>query len=156
MADKQTVLAKLNVRAFFQEAIPTLKANGKTAEATGLCPFHSDHEHPNFHVNLDNGKWKCWACSAAGSVFDFVMRREGLTFPEARDWLARYAGRDPARGGPERQRDNRNRDDKLAHDFSGMYSIWFGGRPVEWSSYAAVGGQSQPELFGHQRSGASC
>lgn len=57
----------------------------------GLCPFHSE-KTPSFSVNPDMGIFKCFGCGAGGDVFQFVMREEGLTFPEAVRTLADNAG----------------------------------------------------------------
>ena len=54
----------------------------------GLCPFHSE-KTPSFSVNPERGFFHCFGCGAGGSIFDFVMRTEGVTFPEAVRLLAR-------------------------------------------------------------------
>jgi DNA primase len=36
--------------------------------------------------------WKCWVCDIGGDVFSWVMRREGVEFPEALEMLAEQAG----------------------------------------------------------------
>ncbi len=41
------------------------------------CPWHNDRT-PSFGVTSDNGKFKCYGCGAAGDVFEFVRRMEGL------------------------------------------------------------------------------
>ena len=61
------------------------------AEQVGLCPFHSE-KTPSFTVNEDKGFYHCFGCAAHGSHFDFVMRTEGLSFPEAVERLAGEAG----------------------------------------------------------------
>ncbi len=48
----------------------------------GLCPFHNE-KTPSFSVNAERGFFHCFGCGAGGSVFNFIMRVEGLTFPEA-------------------------------------------------------------------------
>jgi len=57
----------------------------------GLCPFHNE-KTPSFSVNAERGFFHCFGCGAGGTVFDFVMRVEGLTFPEALQSLARRYG----------------------------------------------------------------
>jgi len=57
----------------------------------GLCPFH-DEKTPSFTVNAERGFFHCFGCGVGGTVFDFVMRQEGLTFPEALVSLARRFG----------------------------------------------------------------
>jgi DNA primase len=65
----------------------------------GLCPFHSE-KTPSFSVNAERGFFHCFGCGAGGTVFNFVMRTEGLSFPEAVESLARrYGVTLPASGG---------------------------------------------------------
>jgi DNA primase len=59
----------------------------------GLCPFHTE-KTPSFNVVEDKGIFKCFGCGEAGDVFSFVMKVEGLTFPEALAKLAKSAGID--------------------------------------------------------------
>ena len=57
----------------------------------GLCPFHNE-KTPSFSVNAERGFFHCFGCNTGGSVFNFIMRVEGLTFPEAVRSLARKYG----------------------------------------------------------------
>ncbi|MEW5911864.1 MAG: DNA primase [Thermodesulfobacteriota bacterium] len=57
----------------------------------GLCPFHGDSD-PSLIVNRERGTWHCFGCGEGGNVFTFVMKDEGLTFPEAVKELARRYG----------------------------------------------------------------
>lgn len=62
----------------------------------GLCPFHGDSD-PSFKVDRGRGTWHCFGCSEGGSVFTFVMKDEGLSFPEAvRELANRYGVELPA------------------------------------------------------------
>jgi DNA primase len=64
----------------------------------GLCPFHSE-KTPSFSVNPGMGIFKCFGCGAGGDAFQFVMRVEHVTFPEAVRHLAEKAGIElPAEG----------------------------------------------------------
>jgi len=57
----------------------------------GLCPFHSD-KSPSFIVSRETNLWHCLgACRAGGSVIDFVMRAEGISFRHAVELLRRDA-----------------------------------------------------------------
>jgi DNA primase len=50
----------------------------------GFCPFHDDRRTPSLVVFPESGRWWCFgACNGGGDVFDFVMRAEGVSFPEA-------------------------------------------------------------------------
>lgn len=48
----------------------------------GLCPFHSE-KTPSFTVNPVKQFFYCFGCGEGGDVFDFIMKSEGQTFPEA-------------------------------------------------------------------------
>lgn len=54
-------------------------------QMTGLCPFHEEHT-PSFRVHEEF--FKCFGCGEGGDVFAFVMKKEGLDFPGALEWLA--------------------------------------------------------------------
>ncbi len=56
-----------------------------------VCPFHDDRR-PSLNVNPDRQSWKCWVCDIGGDVFSFVMKKEGVSFPEALRMLAERAG----------------------------------------------------------------
>ncbi|MEQ1824890.1 MAG: DNA primase [Pirellula sp.] len=56
-----------------------------------LCPFHDDRR-PSMQVNPERQTWKCWVCDNGGDAFSFVMKKEGLSFPEALRMLAERAG----------------------------------------------------------------
>jgi DNA primase len=47
-----------------------------------LCPFHEDHK-PSFVVFPKTRQFHCFGCGAHGDVLTFLMKVEGLTFPEA-------------------------------------------------------------------------
>jgi len=77
---RETDLAQL-VRARGVE----LKPHGK--DLIGLCPFHDDHQ-PSLVVTPSRGLWHCLgACSTGGSVIDWVMKTEGVSFRHAVELL---------------------------------------------------------------------
>ena len=57
----------------------------------GLCPFHEE-KTPSFHVFTDTQSYYCFGCGAAGDIFTFLMKTEGLTSWEAVELLAARAG----------------------------------------------------------------
>jgi len=63
----------------------------KGREHGALCPFHNE-KTPSFTVSDDKGFFHCFGCGAHGDVIGFVMRDEGLAFPEAVEKLAGEAG----------------------------------------------------------------
>lgn len=67
----------------------TLKKAGRNY--LGLCPFHSE-KTPSFTVSPDKQMFYCFGCGEGGNVFTFVMKQEGISFPEAVRFLARRYG----------------------------------------------------------------
>jgi DNA primase len=61
------------------------------ANYQGLCPFHQE-KSPSFNVNAPRQIFHCFGCGEGGNVFSFIMRMEGLTFPEAVKRLGEKAG----------------------------------------------------------------
>lgn len=57
----------------------------------GLCPWHDD-SRPSLQVNPERQSFKCWVCDIGGDIFSFVMKAEGVEFPEALSMLADRAG----------------------------------------------------------------
>ena len=57
------------------------------ADLVGLCPFHDDHE-PSLVISPEENLWHCLgACQAGGSVIDWVMKAEGVSFRHAVELL---------------------------------------------------------------------
>jgi DNA primase len=79
---------KLNVVDVIGETVQLKKA-GTTFK--GLCPFHGE-KTPSFTVTPGRDSWKCFGCGEGGDIFSFVMKRDGLSFPEALKVLAAKAG----------------------------------------------------------------
>ena len=66
-----------------------LKKSGR--EYRGLSPFKSE-KSPSFFVNDQKGFYHCFASGEHGDIFTFVIKTEGLSFPEAVERLAAEAG----------------------------------------------------------------
>ena len=48
----------------------------------GSCPFHDDR-HPSLFVEENKQVFNCFSCGRSGSVFSFIMEKEGLSYPDA-------------------------------------------------------------------------
>lgn len=67
----------------------TLKKTG--ANWSARCPFHKETK-PSFSVNPSKEIFYCFGCQKGGSVFNFVMEIERVTFPEAIKIVAEKSG----------------------------------------------------------------
>ena len=57
------------------------------ADLIGLCPFHNDRE-PSLVISPKKNLWHCLgACQTGGTVIDWVMRAEGVSFRHAVELL---------------------------------------------------------------------
>ena len=64
-------------------------------------------------MDPDRGRWKCFgACDDGGDVFKFLMKAEGMTFPEAVENLAAKAGVTLSRRGIDREQSQRLQSEK--------------------------------------------
>ncbi len=57
------------------------------ADLLGLCPFHDDHS-PSLVISPKQNLWHCLgACQTGGTVIDWVMRAQGVSFRHAVELL---------------------------------------------------------------------
>jgi DNA primase catalytic core len=57
------------------------------ADLIGLCPFHDDHE-PSLVISPAKNLWHCLgACQTGGSVIDWTMKTQGVSFRHAVELL---------------------------------------------------------------------
>ena len=62
-----------------------LKQHGK--DLLGRCPFHDDRE-PSLVITPEKNLWHCLGeCQTGGTVIDWVMRAEGVSFRHAVELL---------------------------------------------------------------------
>lgn len=84
----EQVRSRVDIVSLVSEYVK-LRKTGKNY--VGLCPFHEE-KTPSFSVDPDKQLFYCFGCGVGGTVFNFLMRKEGLTFPEAMAALAKRAG----------------------------------------------------------------
>jgi DNA primase len=85
----------------------TVKLRHAGKNYTGFCPFHSNTRTPAFVVFPDTGTWRCFGeCNEGGDIFKYVMKKEGLDFPEALKVLAKRAGIKLEAYTPEKKEEN--------------------------------------------------
>lgn len=84
----EKVLDAANIVDVVSEFV-TLKKAGVNMK--GLCPFHEDTT-PSFMVSPAKNLCKCFACGEGGSPVGFIMKHEGLSYPEAIKFLGKKYG----------------------------------------------------------------
>ena len=77
-----------------------VKLQRRGREYVGLSPFKQERT-PSFTVVPDKGFFHCFSSGEHGDVIGFLMRMEGLSFPEAVEKLAQAAGLEAPRESPE-------------------------------------------------------
>ena len=82
------VAERLSIADIIGEYV-ALKRSG--SNFLGLCPFHGE-KTPSFNVNPAREIFHCFGCGAGGDIFSFVMKIEGISFPDALRKLAARAG----------------------------------------------------------------
>jgi len=82
------VAERLSIVEVVSEYVPLKRAG---ANYTGLCPFHAE-KTPSFNVNPAREIFHCFGCGVGGNAFSFIMKIEGLSFPEAVKLMARKNG----------------------------------------------------------------
>ena len=58
---------------------------------SGLCPFHGE-KTPSFSVHATRQFFHCFGCGVSGDIFNFIMKIENITFPEAVRHVAQKLG----------------------------------------------------------------
>ena len=81
--------SRVNLADVVSRMVTLRKAGGTRLK--GLCPFHNE-KSPSFHVNVDQGFYKCFGCGKAGDAITFVRETEMLNFSEAVEALGKRFG----------------------------------------------------------------
>lgn len=93
--DKQTIeeiRLKNDIVDVISQYVPVEK---KGNSYVCVCPFHDDHS-PSLSISSEKQIYRCFACGAAGGVFQFVMDFEKISFPQAVIKLGKNVGYDLA------------------------------------------------------------
>lgn len=100
------------------EYVPLVQKGG---DWWGCCPFHNE-KTPSFSVSSSKKFYYCFGCHASGTVFNFIMNMEKLSYPESVEFLAKRAGvrLSYTDGGSETQRTDSNA--KLKDEYKNLYT----------------------------------
>jgi DNA primase len=89
---KNEIIKRIDIVSVIERYVPSLKKAGSSH--IGLCPFHNE-KTPSFSIKpngQNGGYYHCFGCQKSGDVFNFIMEKEGLSFPEALKSLAAECG----------------------------------------------------------------
>jgi DNA primase len=79
------------------DVVRLIEADGHALKRIGkdlacACPFHDGDHEPSLIVSPDKNLFHCFACGAAGSPIDWLMKRRGVAFRRAVELLRAEAG----------------------------------------------------------------
>ena len=84
----QEITDKCDIVDFISKYVRLKRSSG---DYVGLCPFHGE-KTPSFHVSPDKQLYHCFGCGEGGTIINFVMKMENLSFLEAVKFLGERAG----------------------------------------------------------------
>jgi DNA primase len=109
MAFSPQFLDEIRARVDLGEVVGRhVKLARRGREFVGLSPFQNE-KSPSFTVVPEKGFYHCFSSGEHGDVIDFVMKVEGLSFPDAVERLAGLAGVPIPADTPEEQARNKKR-----------------------------------------------
>ncbi len=106
----QQIAEAVDIVEVISQYVP-LRPSGKNFR--GLCPFHTE-KTPSFTVSPEKQIFYCFGCRAGGNVFNFLMRYERISYPEAVRALAEQVGISVrTAGGEDAERQRKRREELL-------------------------------------------
>ena len=83
---KEKIKNSLPLEEFLRREGQDLIPSGQGKFMT-LCPFHDD-KTPSLSIDTGKQLWHCFGCELGGDIFSYAMKRRGLKFNEAVNYLA--------------------------------------------------------------------
>lgn len=82
------IRARIDIVSLIDSRVPLKKVGGRFK---ACCPFHQE-KTPSFVVDPVKQVYHCFGCQEGGDIFAFLMKLDGLRFPDAVKMLAERAG----------------------------------------------------------------
>ena len=108
-ASKEAVIDSIDALAV---AGDYLRLEKKSGRYWGLCPFHHE-KTPSFTVDPEKKSYYCFGCHKGGSIINFIMEMDKLSFPEAVEAMSKRFGAPLIYEGGESRHNKDNRKDEL-------------------------------------------
>lgn len=112
------VSAKTDIVQVISEYVPLTQ---RGSDFSGCCPFHNE-KTPSFHVSADKKLYHCFGCGAGGTVINFIMEMEKLSFPASIEFLAKRAGVQLNYENSGRDSFREDPDQKLKEELTELYN----------------------------------
>ena len=84
-SDVERLKTEISLVRLIESSGIEIKKSGK--DFACRCPFHEGDNEPSLLVSVEKNLFHCFACGAAGSVIDWVMRTRGVSFRHAVELL---------------------------------------------------------------------
>ena len=76
----EEIKKRINIVDYIKKEGVELRKSGRTHSAK--CPFHQETK-ASFHVYEDTQSFNCFGCAVGGDIFKYVMKAEGMSYPES-------------------------------------------------------------------------
>ena len=83
-------LTERDCRKYFEHYFPNVRPR-ENGEASIRCPFHAD-KNPSCSISLTKGQWYCYAGCGGGGIIAFELRKNGGSWEEAGERVAKIIG----------------------------------------------------------------
>jgi len=83
-------LTERDCRKYFEHYFPNVRPR-ENGEASIRCPFHAD-KNPSCTISLTKGQWYCHAGCGGGGIIAFELRKNGGSWEEAGERVAKIIG----------------------------------------------------------------
>ena len=89
MIEKQTIDRIMSVASVVDVVSDFITLRRSGTELTAPCPLHGGKHLGHFKVSPKKNMYYCFVCGEGGGPVDWLMSKEGLSYPDAIRWLGR-------------------------------------------------------------------